>query len=69
MTIQDRILQVEQKFKTKQSEREQHLKNAESCLEEMHRFQGQYSLLSEMQEEEKPVDEASTITAEPAKEN
>lgn len=64
MNIASRLTEVEQKFNTKQSERDEHLKLAEECLEEMHRLQGEYRVLQDMSS----THEATTITAKPAKE-
>lgn len=51
MDIANRIKEAEQKFNTKQAERDDHLRQAEECLEEMHRLQGEYRALLSMQEE------------------
>lgn len=63
MTLEDRILEVEQKFNTKQAERDKFLKDADERLEEMHRLQGEYRALTTIKD-----DPATTITAKPEKE-
>lgn len=81
MNIQDRLLEVTQKFNTKQVERDNHLKSAEDCLEEMHRLQGEHRAFTALAEEEKEqsankepemqetTSEANVIEAVPAEEN
>lgn len=66
MIIAERKLETEQKFNTKQAEREQHLKNAEECLTEMTKLQGEYRVLEELEDAEKQpkVDKAKTIEVE-----
>lgn len=51
MTLEDRILEVEQKFNTKQAERDKFLKDADERLEEMHRLQGEYRALTTIKDE------------------
>jgi len=68
MKLSDRIQEAEQQFKTKELERNQHLDAAEACLEEMHRLQGEWRILNQLiNDEPKPADKATTITAEEKK--
>lgn len=84
MNIQDRLLEASKKFNTKQIERDEHLKAAEECLEEMHRLQGEHRILSVLSERrkvssgaigsersraERNNQEANVIEAVPAGEN
>lgn len=58
MDISSRLAETEQKFESKKSEREEHLRRGEECLAEMTKLQGEYRLLKEMLEEtDKPAKE------------
>lgn len=50
MDIQERIVETEQKFEQKKSEREQHLQTAEELLVELTKLQGEWRLLKELSE-------------------
>ena len=69
MTIQERILESEQKFNEQQQQREQHLKAAEECQLEMTKLQGEWRVLQELSvetgEPKKPNKKATTIEAVP----
>lgn len=52
MTLQDRIDESKRNFENKQTERSRYLEAADECLEEMHRFQGEYRALCALLEEE-----------------
>lgn len=56
MDIESRIADVEQKFNTKQGERDELLKQAEECLVEMNKLQGAYRLLQDLKAEEPTVE-------------
>lgn len=67
MQLENRIIETKQKFEEKQSERDGYLKQADLCMQEMHRLQGEYRVLVELKDNQKP-DKATTITATQAKE-
>lgn len=48
MTLDERITESEQKFNTQQAQREGLLKQAEECLTEMAKLQGEWRLLKEL---------------------
>lgn len=54
MTLESRIAEAEQKFNTKQAEREQLLKQAEEVLTEMTKLQGEWRVLNEIKEDVPP---------------
>lgn len=54
MTLHERLEQSEQKFNTKQSEREQLLTQAEECFTEMTKIQGEWRLLNDLINEGEP---------------
>jgi hypothetical protein len=69
MNLETRVQETEQKFNTKQAERDEHLKKAEECLTEMAKLQGEWRLLQELKAEEEPKKsdkKATTIEAVPA---
>jgi hypothetical protein len=68
MDLDNRITEATQKFDQKQQERNDYLKLADECLEEMHKLQGEFRLLSALKENEAVTSEATTIKAVPAKE-
>lgn len=55
MTIATRIKEAEQKFNTKEQERQTHLKLAEECLTEMTKLQGEWRLLQDLKTEKPEV--------------
>lgn len=52
MDIDARIAESEQKFNTKQAERDNLLKQADECLTEMTKLQGEWRLLQELKKDE-----------------
>lgn len=60
MTLDSRIADVEQKFNTKSAEREQLLKQADECLTEMTKLQGEYRVLQELREQENTIEDKPT---------
>ena len=60
--IEDRTQEVEQKFNIKQSEREAYLSQAEECLAEMHRLQGEYRLLQVLTDDKAAIEAAPEET-------
>lgn len=69
MNVSYRLQETEQKFNTKQSERDEYLKLADGCLEEMHKLQGEFRVLTDLGNEPeiaKPdLDMSSTIEVVP----
>lgn len=52
MTLDERITEATEKFNTKQQERDNLTKQAEECLTEMTKLQGEWRVLVEMKDEE-----------------
>lgn len=57
MTLENRIEEVSQKFEAKKSERTKHLQDAEECMVEMNRLQGEHRLLTELLQEKVAAEE------------
>lgn len=70
MTLQDRVLESQNKYDNLQAQRDQYLKAAEECLVEMTKLQGEYRVINELLEEQeaKKVNrKADTIDVVPEK--
>ncbi len=69
MDIQAKLQRAEQRYQEKQTERDKHLKDAEECLTEMVKLQGEYRVLQELLESDKPEanKQAEVIEAVPEK--
>lgn len=70
MGISERVLEADRKFKAHQQERERLLQQADEYLIEMHKLQGEWRVLKELEEEKQPpdADPAATIKVKSAKE-
>lgn len=65
MTIEARISEAEQKFNTKQAEKDNYLKLAEECQTEMTKLQGEWRVLNELLEVVSEPDPASVVEVKP----
>lgn len=54
MTLDQRIADVEQRFNTKQVERDNLIKQSEECSTEMTKLQGEWRLLHQLKEQSEP---------------
>lgn len=61
MDIDSRIAAANQKFNTKNQERDEHLKQADECLTEMTKLQGEWRLLQELKEQPPVDDDEPTV--------
>jgi hypothetical protein len=76
-TLQDRIVKSEQDFNQQKQRRDQLLQEADLCLVEMNKLQGEYRVLQELLEAEntkpdtpkKVSSKANTVTATPESES
>lgn len=67
MNIDSRIAESEQKFNTKQQERDNLLKQADECLTEMTKLQGEWRLLKELKEAESPEPTVEVVDEDKSK--
>lgn len=66
MTLAERLAEATQKFNNLDKQREVCLKEADECLAEMNRFQGEYRILQELEVEEALTPQPLEDTAVPA---
>lgn len=65
MSLEDRILEAESKFKQLDEQRQTYIKGAEDCLTEMTKLQGEWRVLQELLDGKKPNKQADTIEVIP----
>lgn len=66
MTLAERLAEATQKFNSLSEQRDEHLKQADECLAEMNRLQGEHRVLQELaSEEESHKAKADVIEATP----
>lgn len=65
MDIQARLAEAESRFNTLQTERQEHLKQAEDCLTEMTKLQGEWRLLQELSDNKQANKQVDTVEAVP----
>jgi len=70
MSIEDRIIEANQKFEQAKAERDNHIQQAEDLLVEMTKLQGEFRILQELKAERaalNPTEDPAIITATPEK--